>query len=79
MSYEIYVVEDDVNISEIETFALKNVGYETKCFDTARSFYEALETKIPDMEVEIWQYSDKGVVEGIEPLVDLNAWVPSLE
>lgn len=49
MSYEIYVVEDDVNISEIETFALKNVGYETKCFDTARSFYEALETKIPDM------------------------------
>lgn len=41
--------------------------------------YEADETKVPDMEVEIWQYSDKGVVEGIEPLVDLNAWVPSLE
>ena len=41
--------------------------------------YEPDETKVPDMEVEIWQYSDKGVVEGIEPLVDLNAWVPSTE
>ncbi len=33
---------------------------------------------IPDRECEIWQYSDKGVVAGIEPLVDLNAWVPSV-
>lgn len=40
--------------------------------------YEPDETKFPDMEVEIWQYSDKGIVEGIEPLVDLNAWVPSI-
>jgi len=35
--------------------------------------------KIPDMEVEIWQYSSKGQVDGIETLVDLNAWVPSVE
>lgn len=35
--------------------------------------------KIPDMEVEIWQYSSKGQVEGIETLVDLNAWVPSVK
>lgn len=35
--------------------------------------------KIPDREVEIWQYSSKGQVDGIEPLVDLNAWVPSVE
>lgn len=35
--------------------------------------------KIPDMDVEIWQYSSKGQVDGIETLVDLNAWVPSLE
>lgn len=41
--------------------------------------YEVDPDKIPDMEVEIWQYSSKGQVEGIEPLVDLNAWVPSLE
>lgn len=35
--------------------------------------------KIPDMEVEIWQYSSQGQVDGIETLVDLNAWVPSVE
>ena len=29
----IYVVEDDKNIQEIETFALANVGYEVKGFD----------------------------------------------
>lgn len=37
------------------------------------------ETKVPDRIVEIWQYSSQGVVDGIEPLVDLNAWVPSIE
>ena len=31
----IYVVEDDKNIQEIETFALANVGYEVKGFDSA--------------------------------------------
>lgn len=36
-------------------------------------------SKIPNIEVEIWQYSSKGQVDGIEPLVDLNAWVPSVE
>ena len=30
----IYVVEDDKNIQEIETFALANVGYEVKGFDS---------------------------------------------
>lgn len=41
--------------------------------------YETDPDKIPNMPCEIWQYSSKGVVDGIEPLVDLNAWVPSLE
>ena len=35
----IYVVEDDKNIQEIETFALANVGYEVKGFDSAMDFY----------------------------------------
>ena len=34
----IYVVEDDTNISEIESFALKNVGYDVESFDTAGAF-----------------------------------------
>ena len=36
----IYVVEDDKNIQEIETFALANVGYEVKGFDSATDFYD---------------------------------------
>ena len=45
----IYVVEDDKNIQEIETFALANVGYEVKGFDTAMDFYEALNDTTPDL------------------------------
>ncbi len=45
----IYVVEDDSNIAEIETFALKNVGYEVESFGTAKSFYQALRKKNPDL------------------------------
>lgn len=34
----IYIVEDDRNISEIESYALKNAGYETKEFIAQRTF-----------------------------------------
>ncbi len=43
----IYVVEDDKSIQEIETFALTSTGYETKGFDNAASFYEAMKLQIP--------------------------------
>lgn len=45
----IYIVEDDKNIQEIETFALKNVGYEVIGFETAKEFYEKLKNKTPDL------------------------------
>lgn len=45
----IYIVEDDLNIQEIELFALKNSGYQAVGFDTAREFYKALDTKLPEM------------------------------
>ena len=45
----IYVVEDDTNISEIESFALKNVGYEVESFGTAGAFYKALKNRLPDL------------------------------
>ena len=45
----IYVVEDDKNIQEIETFALANVGYDVKGFDSAMDFYEALNDTTPDL------------------------------
>lgn len=45
----IYVVEDDKNIQEIETFALRNVGYQVEGFALAEEFYTALTRKLPDI------------------------------
>ena len=45
----IYVVEDDRNIQEIETFALTSSGYSVKGFDNAKQFYEALEKELPNL------------------------------
>lgn len=45
----IYVVEDDKNIREIETFALKNTGYDIKDFECAKDFFKELSLKKPDV------------------------------
>lgn len=45
----IYVVEDDKNIQEIETFALQNIGYKVAGFTTAGEFYSALNQELPDL------------------------------
>ncbi|MBQ6888354.1 MAG: response regulator transcription factor [Lachnospiraceae bacterium] len=45
----IYIVEDDKNISEIESFALKNSGYDVEAFPDAGSFREKLAEKQPDL------------------------------
>lgn len=45
----IYIVEDDRNIQEIELFALKNSGYQAVGFETAKEFYKALSTRLPEL------------------------------
>ena len=45
----IYIVEDDRNIQEIELFALKNSGYTAAGFETAKDFYKAMESKLPEL------------------------------
>ena len=45
----IYVVEDDENIREIETIALKNSNYLVKAFGRASEFYRALDDILPDL------------------------------
>ena len=45
----IYVVEDDDNIREIETIALKNSNYLVKAFARATDFYRALNAILPDL------------------------------
>ena len=45
----IYVVEDDDNIREIETIALKNSNYLVKALARATDFYRALNDILPDL------------------------------
>ena len=45
----IYIVEDDRNIQEIELFALKNSGYTAAGFETAKEFFKAMESKLPEL------------------------------
>lgn len=45
----IYIVEDDVNIREIETFALKNSGYNVFDFEYAKDFNKKLDENMPDL------------------------------
>ena len=47
----IYIVEDDSNIREIETIALKNSGYSIQAFENAREFYRKLEERMPDLVI----------------------------
>lgn len=45
----IYVVEDDKNIQEIESIALKNSGYQVEVFSMAADFFKAVGEKLPDL------------------------------
>lgn len=49
MSYLIYSVEDDTNISNIIRLTLQMKGYEVSTFNDGKSFFDALEKKIPDL------------------------------
>lgn len=45
----IYIVEDDISIQEIESFALSNVGYQVEGFGSAGDFSRAMEKQLPDL------------------------------
>ena len=45
----IYIVEDDKDIREIETIALRNSGYQIQAFESAREFFRKVEEKKPDL------------------------------
>ena len=46
---QIYVVEDDKNIREIESYALKNSGHMVSEFVCAKDFYKKISEKVPDL------------------------------
>lgn len=45
----IYIVEDDVNIREIERYALKNSGYQVEEFETGADFFRRLDEAVPSL------------------------------
>lgn len=45
----IYILEDDANIREIESYTLNNSGYDVRDFDLPSKLYKALQVKIPDL------------------------------
>lgn len=45
----IYIVEDDRNIREIESYALSNSGFEVESFESGEEFYEAMEQELPEL------------------------------
>lgn len=46
---KIYIVEDDVNILEIESYALSGNGYEVEGFEKACDFFERVREELPDL------------------------------
>lgn len=47
----IYIVEDDTDIRELETYALKNSGYEVQSFAESKSFFKACTNQIPHLVI----------------------------
>jgi two-component system alkaline phosphatase synthesis response regulator PhoP len=47
----IYILEDDENIRQMETYALKNTGFEVRGFDNAHSFFEGCEERTPKLAI----------------------------
>ena len=59
----IYIVEDDSNILEIETYALAGSGFQVKGFEKAQPFYDALEKDLPDLVLlDIMLPDEDGIV-----------------
>ena len=47
----IFIVEDDINIREIERYALKNSGYEVEEFECGADFFRRLEKYTPGLVI----------------------------
>lgn len=45
----IFIVEDDINIREIERYALKNSGYEVEEFESGAELFERMKTVVPSL------------------------------
>ena len=47
----IYIVEDDVNIRQMESYALKNTGYKVREFACSDAFFKECEKELPELVI----------------------------
>lgn len=71
----IYIVEDDKNIAEIEEFALKNAGYEVYTFANAKDFEKRLQYKYPDLIIIDIMLPDR---DGLSLLKDIRSHIETV-
>lgn len=45
----IYIVEDDIEVREMETYALKSSGFDVMAFECGKVMDEQLKTRVPDL------------------------------
>lgn len=64
----IYIVEDDKNIREIESYALKNSGYSVEEFECARTFLSRVSERIPELILLDIMLPDKDGIEVLKKL-----------
>lgn len=58
----IYIVEDDPDMGEIESYALKNAGYDVELFTNGEEFYDALKSKTPSLIIlDIMLENESGI------------------
>lgn len=70
---KIYIIEDDINIAEIEEFALKGVGYDVEIFGNAVSFFKALDKEMPSMVILDIMLPDKDGLTIVKELREMPA------
>ena len=46
---KIFIVEDDNDIREMESYALETNGFDVRAFESGKLFHQALETETPDL------------------------------
>lgn len=68
----IYIVEDDLNIREIETFALNNSGHLVEGFESGKDFFKRCSNRIPDLIVLDLMLPDMDGIEIVKGLRSKN-------
>lgn len=64
----VYIVEDDINIREIESFSLKNSGYTVEEFEDAKKFWKRINEKLPDIILMDVMLPDEDGLTAVEKL-----------